>query len=285
MKADIQQVGLPLAEAEGQFAERRAMLNAAITAAECDLHVVTLLHVVFQDTAGGLRDVQFRHEDLKRRPDRLCCELTAVRSTVARAKATGLLSVRPSATRDGFRAANAYAINWTAVDRWNGRALPSVADQQTSIANQQTCVAKQQTSAAAHKGGEGGDSSCLSIKQEQENNPPPPPTSSFLSAKPRQTCVAIPQTGAGIPVGRTAWSECEQSLRRLGMKASGAAIAEAQRRGMAGDELAGLITHFETCEGLGPGAIFHAIREWRSGDNAADEHLWPTPAVVTKWRF
>ena len=274
---------LPFAAAEGSFQERRGMLGAAICRAECDLYVARLLFLVFEATDGGRGEVQFTHDELKRRPDRLCCETSTVRAALGRAQATGILRVRPTATPDGFRRANSYAIDGAAVDRWRQRPPPSVASQQASVASQQASVASQQASVARLRG-EGGDSVLESLDSRSASTSMkieaiPPPPSLPNTARP------VARQQASVARQQAEWLPAKLVLAQAGVKATDAAVAEAARRGMPVEQLVALAEYLAANhEKWGPGAIFFAIREWRRETAADDPRLWPTPAAVCdKW--
>jgi len=107
---------LPLAEAEGTHADRRARLGLALDAAACDLHLRELALWVFNVTAGGTAGELTRtHAQLAARPWGLCCSATTARRTVAKARRLGLLTVEAARYVTGGQRANSYRVDWAGV--------------------------------------------------------------------------------------------------------------------------------------------------------------------------
>jgi hypothetical protein len=304
----VDESSLPLAEAEGAVAERRAKLLAALVAINCDLHMATLCRLIFDSTAGGVSEVQLTCDELARRPDGLCCAQSTCRAAIARVKLTGIIAVRPTATRDGFRGANLYRFNWSRIDQWR---MPNddlrVPESGVRMPNDDLRVPE---SGVRSGGGEEEGEDFLGLDITQQENPPPPP-SAAKSAGIRHTglreqqpnsadSIAVLQAPAASTrpapaAGQTSrldcaatWSQAERHLRLTGLRATYAAASEARQRGLSPTDLQGIADHYLATRAWdGPGAIFHAIRAWLPGDVASDERLWPTSnnTKTGKWRI
>jgi len=275
---DPHQTNLPLAEAEGTVAERRAMLGLALEAIECTNALATLCSVLFDLTSGGARSVAVMHEELGQRPWRLCTSARGVREQVGRLKLTGIVVVRPTATKGGFNSVSEFAFDWERVKTL----AASAAGRRTSAAGRRTSAAGRRTSAAfsdgAKGGGEGGSSGFAQAIPNQESSPSSSVPPSAAQCDGKRQMADVRQKAAD-------WQEAARRLRDAGLRATAAAIQEARERGLSAGDLAGLAEHLLANAGAwGPGAIFHAIREWLPGDSPSKESLWPTrTAAVETW--
>jgi len=116
MTDQTQQQELPFAQAEGSYAEREALVLAALARAECDLYLARFVMQVFYYTAGGTGEpLKKSYAELAARPRWLCCSASKARSTVRRAIDLGLIEVDAANYSRGARDANRYSIDWAGV--------------------------------------------------------------------------------------------------------------------------------------------------------------------------
>jgi hypothetical protein len=138
---DEQQTQLPFAEAEGTYAERKALLWVALREYRARGHLFRFCEWLFDATAGGLGEpVVVSYSELVMKPWLMNCSKSTLRRTVAKAISVGLVTVEETVDSTGRLTGNRYALNQQTigrmVTRFANRPLGAVQDEQVRVQNE-----------------------------------------------------------------------------------------------------------------------------------------------------
>lgn len=106
---------LPFAEAEGSYAERKALLWAALGFAGANRTMMRLCEWVFEHSGGGLASVVASRRQLAAGPWGCACSPASITRAIANTVRMGLLTAQECWDANGRQQASAYGIHWSGV--------------------------------------------------------------------------------------------------------------------------------------------------------------------------
>jgi len=259
---DRQQGSLPLAEAEGAYAERKQALGLALVRVQADLHLTQLMLWIFNATAGGLETFVRTYEDLAARPWGLCCSPSTAKRRVADAKHFGWISVTQTRRADGGDGPLEIEIDWQGIV-----ASHNVLRRPCKRADDDAPRAKPQAapSAVAH-----GQPDYPGGQPDHPGGQPDHAIKEDLLLTPSNTNTTTAALSARATnahdVGTSSdgeWAAAAAELERVGVQRIGPTLDRARERGLTPAEVRAIAATFDRHRSLlsSPGAIVARIRD------------------------
>lgn len=111
------QIAIEYGLADAEVKHRRQRLDMALDRIGADLYLVVFCRMVFEGTGGGAEGRPWRRtaDELRRRPDGLCCGETKLRSVLREAQSARLVRIFQHTDGAGRNEANGFAIDWDGV--------------------------------------------------------------------------------------------------------------------------------------------------------------------------
>ena len=271
---DRQQGSLPLAEAEGAFAERKQALGLALVRVQADLHLTQLMLWIFNATAGGRQTFIRTYEDLAARPWGLCCSPSTAKRRVADAKHFGWISVTQTRRADGGDGPLEIEIDWQGIVASHNvlRRPCKRADDDAPRARPQAAQSAVAHGQPDYPGGQPdypGGQPDHAIKEDLLLTPLDTNTNTAAALSARATNAHDVGTSSDGE-----WAAAAAELEGVGVERIGPTLDRARERGLTPAEVRAIAATFDRHRSRlnGPGAIVARIRDgcWPAAVEEAD---------------